>query len=79
MKTVIQNYRTGHLEVSEVPAVSIRPGGILVQTRVSLVSTGTERIMVELAQKSLIGKAVERPDLVRRVIDKVKKDRKSVV
>jgi len=74
VKTVIQNYRTGHLQVSEIPTASIRPAGILVQTRVSLVSAGTERIMVELAQKSLIGKAVERPDLVRRVIEKVKKD-----
>ena len=68
VKTVIQNYRTGHLEVSETPTASIRPAGILVQTRISLVSAGTERQMVELAQKSLIGKAVERPDLVRRVI-----------
>jgi len=74
VKTVIQNYRTGHLEVSEVPAGSIRPGGILVKTRVSLVSAGTERQMVELAKKSLVGKALERPDLVRRVINKVKSD-----
>jgi hypothetical protein len=74
VKTVIQNYGTGHLEVSEVPAGSIRSGGILIQTYVSLVSAGTERQMVELAQKNLAGKALERPDLVRRVIEKVKKD-----
>src|SRR4030042_740442 len=74
MKLVVQNYGTGKLEVVDVAAPAIRPGGILVQNRVSLVSAGTERMMVELAQKSLIGKAVERPDLVRRVIEKVKNE-----
>src|SRR4030042_5106857 len=74
MKLVVQNYGTGKLEVGDVAAPAIRPGGILVQNRVSLVSAGTERIMVELAQKSLAGKALERPDLVRRVINKVKSD-----
>ncbi len=74
MKSVIQNYRTGELVVADVPAPVLKPGGILVHNAISLVSAGTEKLMVELAQKSLLGKARERPDLVRQVIQKVKKD-----
>ena len=74
MKSVLQNYRTGKLEVAEVPPPSLQAGGILVQNAVSLVSAGTERLMVELARKSLLGKARERPDLVRQVFEKVRRD-----
>jgi predicted dehydrogenase/threonine dehydrogenase-like Zn-dependent dehydrogenase len=74
MKSILQNYRTGNLGVAKIPAPASRPGGVLVQNVVSLVSAGTERQMVELSQKSLLGKALERPDLVRRVMEKVKKD-----
>lgn len=74
MQSILQNYRTGKLEVAEVPSPTTHSGGILVQNATSLVGAGTERMMVKLAQKSLIGKALERPDLVRRVIDKVKNE-----
>ena len=74
MKTLIQNYGTGELKIAEVSHPSARPEGILVKTHASLVSAGTERQMVDLAQKSLVGKAIERPDLVGRVIEKIKKD-----
>lgn len=74
MRQVIQNYRTGTLEVVEVPAPVVRPGCLLIKTMASVVSTGTERHLVEMAQKSLIGKALSRPDLVRRVWDKVRTD-----
>ena len=71
MRQVIQNYRTGALEVVEVPDPVGRPGNLLVRTAASVVSTGTERHLVEMAQKSLVGKALSRPDLVRRVWEKV--------
>jgi len=74
MLQVIQNYRTGVLEVVEVPPPVVRPGTLLIHTAASLVSAGTERHLVEMAQKSLLGKALARPDLVRRVWDKVKVD-----
>jgi predicted dehydrogenase/threonine dehydrogenase-like Zn-dependent dehydrogenase len=74
MKQVIQNYRTGILEVVEVPAPSVRPGTILIRNLCSVVSSGTERMVVDMARKSLVGKALARPDLVRRVIDKVRAD-----
>jgi len=74
MLQVIQSYRTGQLEVTEVPPPTVRPGQLLIRTAASVVSAGTERHLVEMAQKSLIGKALARPDLVRRVLDKVKTD-----
>src|SRR5579885_1467984 len=74
MKQVIQSARTGELRVSEVPAPSVRSGHVLVRTTASLISAGTERMTVDFARKSLVGKAQARPDLVRKVIDKAKRD-----
>ena len=74
MKQVVQNYRTGELKVDEVPAPTLRAGGLLVANRYSLISAGTERSTIDVAKKTLIGKAMERPDLVRKVMGKVQKD-----
>lgn len=74
MNQVIQNFRTGILEVVEVPDPVVRPGAILVRTAASVVSAGTERHLVEMAKKTLLEKALARPDLVRRVWDKVRSD-----
>ncbi len=74
MKQVIQNFRSGVLKVDDVPETICRSGGILVNNVASLVSAGTEKMTVDLAQKSLIGKAAERPDLVRQVWGKLRKD-----
>src|SRR5919205_1616208 len=74
MKQVIQNYRTGELKVEELPPPALRPGGVLVRTAYSLISAGTERTAVETAQSSLVGKAKERPDLVRQVFDTFKRE-----
>ena len=74
MKAILQQYRGGEPTVTEVPPPAIQPGGLLVHNAVSLVSAGTERLMVELARKSLLGKAKARPDLVRRVLDKLRRD-----
>ncbi|MDX2039795.1 MAG: bi-domain-containing oxidoreductase [Acidobacteriota bacterium] len=74
MKQVIQNFRSGVLKVDDVPETICRSGGILVNNVASLVSAGTEKMTVDLAQKSLVGKAAERPDLVRQVIGKLRKD-----
>lgn len=74
MKQVIQNFRSGVLKVDDVPETICKPGGILVTNVVSLISAGTEKMVVDLAQKSLVGKAKERPDLVRQVINKLRRD-----
>ncbi|MGI9166228.1 MAG: bi-domain-containing oxidoreductase [Pyrinomonadaceae bacterium] len=74
MKQVLQNLRTGQLSVQDVPPPIVQKGRVLVRTATSLISTGTERMSIEVAQKSLIGKARARPDLVKQVIQKVKSD-----
>jgi predicted dehydrogenase/threonine dehydrogenase-like Zn-dependent dehydrogenase len=74
MKQLLQNLRTGETLVAEVPVPHPKPGTALVHTAASLVSAGTERMVVEFAGKSLLGKARSRPDLVRQVIDKARRE-----
>jgi polar amino acid transport system substrate-binding protein len=74
MKQVIQNFRSGVLKVDDVPQTICRSGGILVHNVTSLISAGTEKMVIDLAQKSLVGKAKERPDLVRQVLGKLRRD-----
>lgn len=73
MRQLIQSYRTGEMKVEEVPAPGVRPGGVVVRSVRSLVSAGTEKMIVDLARKSLLAKARARPDLVRKVIDTARK------
>ncbi|MBT4588337.1 MAG: Gfo/Idh/MocA family oxidoreductase [Rhodospirillaceae bacterium] len=74
MKQVIQSARSGELKVKDVPAPQAAKGKILVHTQASLISAGTERMVVEFAKKNLAGKAKERPDLVKKVLSKAKTD-----
>lgn len=74
MKQVLQNRKTGQVRVVDVPTPQLRPDGLLVRNVASLISAGTERASIELSQKSLVGMARERPDLVQRVMDKLRKD-----
>jgi len=71
VKQVVQNYRSGALDVLDVPVPACKPGGVVVATRYSLISTGTEMMKVSEAKLSLIGKARQRPDQVRKVLDSV--------
>ncbi|MBZ5704888.1 MAG: bi-domain-containing oxidoreductase [Acidobacteriia bacterium] len=74
MKQVLQHARTGEIAVVEVPAPKLLPGCVLVRIAASLVSTGTERASSEFASKNLLQKAQARPDLVREVMSKVRRD-----
>lgn len=74
MKQLIQSFKTGELGLFEVPAPICQENGALVQTTVSLVSAGTEKMLVDFAKKSILAKAKDRPDLVKQVIDKMKKE-----
>ncbi len=71
MKQIAQNYKSGELAVLDVPAPSCRPGGVLVQSLFSLISTGTEMMKVTEANMSMVGMARARPDQVRKVLDAV--------
>ncbi len=74
MKQILQNMRSGETLVAEVPVPTPQPGEALVRTAASLVSAGTERMVVEFAEKSLLGKARSRPDLARQVMDKARRE-----
>jgi predicted dehydrogenase/threonine dehydrogenase-like Zn-dependent dehydrogenase len=74
MKQVVQSYRSGELKVTEVPVPHAGAGSLLVATRASLISSGTEKQLMDLAKASLAGKAMARPDLVRRVVRNVQRD-----
>jgi len=74
MKQIIQNLKTGETILEEVPAPLVRNGHVLIQTTRSLVSLGTERMLVEFGNASLIQKARQQPDKVRMVLDKIRSD-----
>ncbi len=74
MKIIVQNLSSGETEVAEVPRPAVRAHHVLVRTRASLVSAGTERMLVEFGRAGWIGKARQQPDKVRQVIDKVRTD-----
>src|SRR5215813_3740467 len=71
MKQIAQNYKSGELIVLDAPPPACRPGGVLVQSLFSLISTGTEMMKVHEAGLSMMGKARARPDQVRKVLDTV--------
>jgi predicted dehydrogenase/threonine dehydrogenase-like Zn-dependent dehydrogenase len=73
MKQLLQKSRDGALSLDEVPAPQTRADGILVVTHNSLISAGTERASAQIARKNLLGKAMDRPDLVRKVWQQVQK------
>jgi predicted dehydrogenase len=74
MKQLLQNMKTGETQVVEVPVPRPGPGTALVHTAASLVSAGTERMVVEFARQGLLGKAQSRPDLVRQVLQKARRE-----
>jgi polar amino acid transport system substrate-binding protein len=74
MKQVLQNLKTGQLAVLDVPPPVVQRGRVLVRTAASLISAGTERMAVDMGKKSLLGKARERPDLVKQVIQKARNE-----
>ena len=71
VKQVAQNYKSGELIVLEVPTPACKDGGVLVRSKYSLISTGTEMMKVHEARLSLAGKARARPEQVRQVVDTV--------
>lgn len=74
MKQIIQNLKTGETLLEDVPAPSVRSGHLLIRTTRSLVSLGTERMLVEFGNASLIQKARQQPDKVKMVLDKIRSD-----
>ena len=74
MKQILQSLKTGVTKTAEVPCPAIQRGQILIRSSVTLVSAGTERMLVEFGKAGWIDKARQQPDKVRMVLDKVKTD-----
>jgi predicted dehydrogenase len=74
MKQVVQNYYSGDLWVAETPLPPVRKGWLVVANHASLISAGTEKSSVNLAQKSLMGKALDRPEMAKKVLAQVQKE-----
>ncbi len=74
MKQVVQNLRSGVLELLDVPCPRVSAGHVLIQTRATVISAGTERMLVEFGRAGMVSKARQQPEKVRQVIDKIKTD-----
>jgi len=74
MKQIIQNLKTGKTTLEEIPAPKVKKGYVLIKTHRSLVSPGTEKMLVEFSQSGLIGKARQQPGKVKMVLDKIKSE-----
>lgn len=74
MKQIILPFNTGKPELAEVPAPMVQPGEVLIRTTASVVSTGTERMLVDFGQAGWLGKLKQQPEKAKQVIDKLKTD-----
>jgi len=74
VKQILQHLKTGKMELAELPCPQAGRGQLLIQTRTSVISAGTERILVEFSKGNLIQKARSQPDKVKQVLDKIRTD-----
>lgn len=74
MKQLIQNLKNGNTIIEEIPTPTVRKGSVLIQTTRSLVSLGTERMLVEFGKANYFEKARQQPEKVKQVFDKIKSD-----
>ena len=74
MKQIIQDLKKGNTILEEVPVPKVKSGSILIKTTKTLVSLGTEKMLVEFGKANFLQKAKQQPDKVKMVLDKVKTD-----
>src|SRR5918997_1631153 len=74
MKQILQNRKSGEVEVADVPAPALQRGRVLVRTAASLISAGTERAAVDQNRKGLIGRALDQPELVKKAISRAREE-----
>lgn len=74
MRQILQNLKTGATELAEIPCPRVGPGQLLIRTSRSLISAGTERMLVDFGKAGLIDKARQQPDKVRMVLNKLRTD-----
>ena len=74
MKQIIQNLKNGKTKLLEVPSPTVKPGCVLIETKATLVSLGTEKMLVNFAQSNYLSKAIQQPQKVKEVWNKIKTD-----
>lgn len=74
MKQILQNLGSGETILADIPCPGVRPGQLLIQTAASLVSIGTERMLIDFGKANLVDKARRQPDKVRQVLQKMRTD-----
>lgn len=74
MRQILQSLKTGEIEIAVIPSPQVRAKHVLIQTRASMISAGTERMLVEFGKSNLLAKARAKPDKVRQVLEKFKTD-----
>ncbi len=74
MKQIFQSLKSGEISIVDVPMPSCPPGHVLISSRCSLISAGTERMLVEFGQANWIAKARSQPDKIKQVLEKMRTD-----
>lgn len=74
MKQILQNLSSGETLLADVPAPKVRPGHLLIETEASLVSLGTEKMLIDFGKANLLEKARQQPEKVKQVLQKIKTD-----
>ena len=74
MKQILQDIKNGFTEIIELPKPAVSDGTILVRSSISLISSGTERMLVDFGNANYLNKALKQPARVKTVLDKIKTD-----
>ena len=74
MRQIFQNLKKGEIEIIDTPAPSILPGSVLIKTSLSLISAGTERMLLEFGKATYFNKARQQPEKVKMVMEKISTD-----
>ncbi|RAP35873.1 dehydrogenase, partial [Candidatus Marinamargulisbacteria bacterium SCGC AAA071-K20] len=74
MKQILQSLKNGNTELADVPVPRLKSGHLLIETQETLISIGTEKMLVDFGKSSFINKARKQPDKVKQVIEKIKTD-----
>lgn len=74
MLQILQNFKDGKIDITDVPVPQCKKGTVTVQSTASLISSGTERMLLEFGRSGMIAKAKSQPEKVKQVLDKIKTD-----
>ena len=74
MKQLVQKLGNGDISILDIPTPQVRPGNLLIQSSISLISSGTERMLIDFGKSNFVEKIKKQPDKAEQVVDKIKTD-----